>query len=71
LKLKKNFLLVKENISEEKQQNITKLIEKIRQEIQNDNFESLKSKVEELKTAMKDMIAAKVEMNQIQIQCQI
>jgi molecular chaperone DnaK len=57
----KELSLVKENISEDKQQNITKLIEKIRQDSQNDNFESLKSQVEELKTAMKDMIAAKVD----------
>jgi molecular chaperone DnaK len=57
----KELSLVKENISEEKQQNITKLIEKIRQDSQNDNFESLKSQVEELKTAMKDIIAAKVD----------
>jgi molecular chaperone DnaK len=57
----KELSLVKENISEDKQQNITKLIEKIRQDSQNDNFESLKSQVEELKTAMKDIIAAKVD----------
>jgi molecular chaperone DnaK len=55
----KEFSLFKENISEEKQQNITKLIEAIRQNIQNDDFEILKSQVEELKIAMSDMIAAK------------
>ncbi len=43
-------------IIEEKKQNVTKLIETIRQDIQTDNFESLKSLVEELKIAMKDMI---------------
>jgi molecular chaperone DnaK len=41
----KELSLFKENISEDKQQNITKLIEKIRQDSQNDNFESLKSKL--------------------------
>jgi molecular chaperone DnaK len=53
----KNFLF-KENI-DEKQQNITKLIEEIRQNIQSNDFESLKSSVENLKTAMKEMVAAK------------
>ena len=52
---------VKENIPEEKQQNITKLIEQIRQDSQGDDFDSLKSKVEELKTAMKDIMAVKVD----------
>jgi len=52
---------VKENIPEEKQQNITKLIEQIRQDSKSENFASLKSQVEELKTAMKDMMAFKVD----------
>ena len=43
-------------MTDEKKQNITKLIETIRQDIQTDNFESLRSLVEELKVAMKDMI---------------
>ena len=55
----KEFSLFKENISEEKQQNITKLIETIRQNIQTDDFSALKLQVEELKTAMKDMVSAK------------
>jgi archaellum component FlaC len=42
----------------------------ISQEIQSDNIEALKSKLEELKTNMKDLVAAKVENDQIQIQCQ-
>ena len=37
----------------------TKLIENVRKEIQNDNIESLKSQVEDLKTAMKEMIESK------------
>jgi molecular chaperone DnaK len=57
----KQFSLVKENIDENKQQKITKLIETIRQDIQNDNFEELKTKVEELKTTMKDMMTSKVD----------
>ena len=54
----KELSLFKDNIPEDKQQNITKLIETIREEIKTDNFESLKSQVEELKTSMKDMVAA-------------
>ncbi len=57
----KEFSLVKETLSEEKQQNITKLIETIRQDIQNDNFDSLKSQLEELKIGMKDMMASKTD----------
>jgi molecular chaperone DnaK len=55
----KELSLLKDKISEEKQENVKKLIENIRQEIQNDNIESIKSKVEDLKTAMKEMIEAK------------
>ena len=55
----KEFSLFKENISEEKQQNITNLIEKIRQNIQNNDFTMLKPQIEELKTAMRDMVATK------------
>ncbi len=54
----KELSLFKDNISEEKQQNITKLIETIREEVPTDNFELLKSKIEELKASMKDMVAA-------------
>ena len=54
----KELSLFKDNISEDKKQNITKLIETIREEIQTDNFELLKSKVEELKASMKDMVAS-------------
>jgi len=54
----KEFSTFKDNISDEQQQNLNKLIENIRQDIKTDNFESLKSLVEELKVAMKDMVAA-------------
>jgi argininosuccinate lyase len=47
LKLKRTWSF-KDNISEDQQQNITKIIEDIRQEIQNDDFE-LKKQVEDLK----------------------
>jgi len=50
----------KDNISETTKEKITKLIENIRQEAQNENFNQLKVKVEELKTAMKDMVEAKM-----------
>jgi molecular chaperone DnaK len=56
----KELSLFKDNISEEKQKNITTLIEDIRKEIKNDNVQSLKLRVEDLKTAMKDMVAAKM-----------
>jgi molecular chaperone DnaK len=56
----KELSLVKETISEEKQENITKLIEQIKQNSQNENFESLKSQLEELKTVMKEMLESKM-----------
>jgi molecular chaperone DnaK len=59
----KELSVVKDAISEEKQQNVTKLIEQIRQEIQSENFESLKSKLEELKTLMKEMLESKMGTN--------
>lgn len=52
----KELTTLGDTIIDEKKQNVTKLIETIRQDIQTDNFESLKSLVEELKIAMKDMI---------------
>jgi molecular chaperone DnaK len=56
----KEFSLFKDNISKEKQQTITKLIENIRQKIQNENFEALKSQVENLKMAMKEMVESNI-----------
>jgi molecular chaperone DnaK len=56
----KELSLFKDNISEDKQKTITALIEDIRKEIKNDNVQSLKLRVEDLKTAMKDMVAAKM-----------
>ena len=59
----KELTLLKDKISDDKQENITNLIKSIRNEIQNDNIEALKSEIENLKTAMKDMIDAKVVDN--------
>ena len=59
----KELSLFKDNIPEDKQENITKLIETIRNEIKTDNFEALKSEVKELKRSMKDMVASKVSDN--------
>ena len=60
----KELNLFKTSIPEEKQQNVQKLIENIRQDTQTDNFESLKLLVEELKMAMKDMVEAKPFVDQ-------
>jgi molecular chaperone DnaK len=56
----KELSLVKDSLSEEKQQNATKLIEQIRQDSQSENFEGLKSQLEELKTIMKEMLESKM-----------
>ena len=55
----KELSLFKDNISEEKQQNIKELINSIRKNVQENKIDSLNSLVEDLKTAMKDMVAAK------------
>ena len=57
----KELALLKDTIAEDKQENITKLIEEIRQGVQNDNLDSLKSPVEALKESMREMVAAKVD----------
>lgn len=56
----KELSLAKENLSEEKQQNATKLIEQIRKDNQSENFEGLKSQLEELKTIMKEILESKM-----------
>jgi molecular chaperone DnaK len=56
----KELSSTKETISEEKRENITKLIEQIRQDIQSDNVESLKSQLEKLRTVMKEILEAKM-----------
>lgn len=57
----KELSLFKDNIEETKQQNITKLIEDIREEIKTDNVTDLQTKVENLKTAMKEMVETKMK----------
>ena len=59
----KELALIKDNLGEDKEQELTKLIQDIRQEIQSDNIDSLKASVENLKTAMKDMMAQKTDAN--------
>jgi molecular chaperone DnaK len=56
----KELSLFKDNLSEDKKQNINSLIEDIKKEIKTDNIEDLKLKVEKLKTEMKDMAAVKM-----------
>ena len=57
----KELSLFKDNISEDKKQNITTLIEEIRNEIQSDNIRDLQTKIEDLKTAMKEMVVNKMD----------
>ena len=52
---------MKDSISSQKQESISKLIATIRQNSQNDQIESLKSSLEELKVAMKEMVASKLD----------
>ena len=56
----KELSLFKENLSEDKQQNITKLIEDIREKIKTDDLGDLTMKIEDLKTEMKEMVEAKM-----------
>jgi molecular chaperone DnaK len=57
----KELSLVKDSISSQKQETISNLINTIRQNSQNDQIESLKSSLEELKVAMKEMVASKLD----------
>ena len=52
----KELDLLKDKISESQKTSIKQLIETIRQDIQSENFESLKSVIDELKLAMKNMV---------------
>jgi molecular chaperone DnaK len=54
----KELSLFKNNIENEKQEQVTKLISNIRNQIQEDKFTELESSVESLKIAMKDMVAS-------------
>jgi molecular chaperone DnaK len=57
----KELSLLKDTISTQKQESISKLIATIRQNSQNDQMDSLKSSLEDLKLAMKEMMASKTE----------
>nr|BBC77879.1 heat shock protein 70 [Nitzschia palea] len=57
----KELSLVKDSISSQKKESISKLIATIRQNSQNDQIEILKSSLEELKVAMKEMVASKLD----------
>ena len=59
----KELELLKEKISQDEQNNIKQLIENIRQDIQTENSESLKSVVDELKLAMKNMADENLSAN--------
>lgn len=52
----KELLLFKDNINEEKKENLKKLIEDVRISLDQENFEVLNTSIEKLKVAMKDMI---------------
>ena len=55
----KEFSIFKENISEEEQQSILKLIETIRKNSENDELTELNSNVEELKKVLQKMVNSK------------
>jgi len=59
LEAEKEISIFKDNISDESKTNVQQLIENIRQEIQADNVEVLRSKIEQLKIAMKKMMQSK------------
>jgi molecular chaperone DnaK len=57
----KELSLLKDNITEAKQKTITKLIEDIRDGIQNDKIDLLKPSIEALKESMRELVATKVD----------
>lgn len=57
----KELDLINEDIAVDTKENITKLIETVREEIQSENFENLKNQVEKLKVAMKDIVEEKLK----------
>jgi len=63
LEAEKELYLLKEEVSEPKQTETTKLIERIRQDIQAENLEQLKINLEQLKEVMKDLIQSKSQTN--------
>jgi molecular chaperone DnaK len=59
----KELELLKDKISDEQQDSVKQLITNIRQDIQTENFESLKSVLDELKLAMKNMADENLSAN--------
>merc|ERR1711935_433970 len=57
--VEKEFSLLKNDLSEDKQQNISELIQTIKQNIQNEDYALLDSQIEELKQIMKDFAILK------------
>ena len=54
----KQLLSVKDTISPEKEESITKLIESIKSDIETENFDSVATQLEELKAAMQELLQA-------------
>ena len=59
----KELDLLKDKVSVDQQNSIKQLIENIRQDIQTENFDSLKSVLDELKLAMKNMADENLSAN--------
>jgi len=59
----KELGVLNEKISEDQKNAVTKLIENIRQDIQTENYESLKTTIDELKLSMKNMMDENVAAN--------
>ena len=59
----RDLSLFEANITEEKQQKISKLIENIRQDLQSDNINSLKLNVKDLKTEISDMLTSELPLD--------
>merc|ERR1711933_535170 len=57
--VEKEFSLLKNNLSEDKQQNISELIQIIKQTIQNEDYKLLESQIEELKQIIQDFAILK------------
>ena len=60
----KELELLKEKISDDQQKSIKQLIDNIRQDIKTENFDSLRSVIDELKLAMKNMADESISTNE-------
>jgi len=63
--VEKEFSLLKNDLSEDKQQNISELIQIIKQTIQNEDYKLLESQIEELKQIIQDFAILKQNENQL------